>query len=53
MEIRLIECKTCGKVKQETLDRLVDHPFDTQRFASFVGRRCRVMMIKEVTGESS
>jgi len=52
VEIRRVECKTCGKVKQETLDWLADHPFYTKRFAFFVGRRCRSMTIKDVAEET-
>ena len=52
MEIRRVECKTCGKVKQETLDWLADNPFHTKRFAFFVGRRCRTMTIKDVAEET-
>ena len=52
VEIRRVECKTCGKVKQETLDWLADNPFYTKRFAFFVGRRCRTMTIKDVAEET-
>ncbi|MGB4068226.1 MAG: ISL3 family transposase [Nitrospira sp.] len=52
VEIRRVECKTCGKVKQETLDWLADNPFHTNRFAFFVGRRCRTMTIKDVAEET-
>jgi transposase len=45
---RRIECATCGKVKQETLDWHADNPFYTKRFAFFVGRRCRTMTIKAI-----
>lgn len=52
VEIRRVECKKCGKVKQETVDWLADHPFYTKRFAFFVGRRCRTMTIKDVAEET-
>ena len=52
VEIRRVECKTCGKVKQETVDWLADNPFYTTRFAFFVGRRCRTMTIKDVAKET-
>jgi transposase len=52
LEIRRVECKMCGKVKQETLDWLADKPFYTKRFAFFVGRRCRTMTIKDVAEET-
>ena len=38
VEIRRVNCKKCGKVKQETLDWLTGNPFYTKRFAFFVGR---------------
>jgi transposase len=52
VEVRRVECKGCGKVKQERLDWLADHPFYTKRFAFFVGRRCRAMTIKDVAQET-
>jgi transposase len=52
VEIRRIDCKTCGKVKQEALDWLADNPFYTKRFAFFVGRRCRTTTIKDVAEET-
>ena len=52
VEIRRVECKTYGKVKQETLDWLACNPFYTTRFAFFVGRRCRTMTIKDVAEET-
>ena len=52
VEIRRVECKSCGKVKQEQLAWLAGNPFVTQRFAFFVGRRCRTMTIKDVAEET-
>ncbi len=52
LEVRRVECKRCGTVKQERLDWLADHPFYTTRFAVFVGRRCRVATIKDVAQET-
>ena len=52
LEIRRVDCKRCGKVKQEKPDWLADHPFVTKRFAFFVGRRCRTMTIKDVADET-
>jgi transposase len=52
LDIRRIECKGCGAVKQERLNWLADYPFYTKRFAFFVGRRCRAMTIKEVAQET-
>ena len=52
LEIRRVDCKRCGKVKQEKLAWLADNPFYTKRFAFFVGRRCRTMTIKDVAEET-
>jgi transposase len=49
--IRRVLCRTCRKVKQESLDVLSDNPFYTKRFASYVGRRCRSSSIKAVACE--
>lgn len=38
-------------MKTERLDWLADNPFYTQRFAFFVGRRCRETSLKEVAEE--
>jgi transposase len=40
------------KVKQEKLEWVADNPFYSKRFAFFVGRRCRVMTIKDVAQET-
>lgn len=50
--MRRIDCPRCLKVKQEKLDGLADNPFYSKRFAFFVGRRCRVMTIKDVAQET-
>jgi transposase len=52
LDVRRVECKGCGIVKQESLDWLADYPFYTNRFAFFVGRRCRAMTIKDVAQET-
>ena len=31
VEVRRVECRRCGKVKQERLDFLADNPFYTKR----------------------
>ena len=41
LEVRRIECRTCGSVKRERLDFLADNPRYTKRFAFYVGRRCQ------------
>jgi transposase len=52
IEVRRIDCPRCMKVKQEKLEWLADNPFYSKRFAFFVGRRCRVMTIKDVAQET-
>jgi len=39
-------------VKQESLEWLADNPFYTKRFSFWVGRRCRVSTIRDVTRET-
>ena len=39
LEVRRLDCRSCGKVKRERLDFLADNPLYTRRFAYFVGRR--------------
>ena len=51
VEVRRVECRGCGKVKQERLDWLAVHPFYTKRFAFLVGRRCRESSVKAVAEE--
>jgi transposase len=51
IEIRRVQCRSCGTVKTETLDWLAKNPFYTKRFAYYVGRRCRVAPIKDVARE--
>jgi len=52
VEVRRVFCRSCGKVKQERLEWLADHPFHTKRFALWVGRRCRVATIRDVAREA-
>ena len=52
VEVRRVLCRSCGKVKQEKLAWLADLPSYTKRFAFWVGRRCRVMSIKDVARET-
>jgi transposase len=52
LEIRRVFCRRCDGVKQEGLEFLADNPFDTKRFAFFVGRRCRASTIQDVARET-
>lgn len=51
VEVRRVDCRRCGAVKQETLPWLADNPFYTKRFAFYVGRRCRASAIRDVARE--
>jgi len=51
VEVRRVDCGSCGQVKRERLTWLADNPFYTKRFAFFVGRRCRASTIKDVAKE--
>jgi len=51
IEVRRVQCRPCGAVKRERLAFLADNPFYTQRFAYYVGRRCRAATIKDIAEE--
>jgi transposase len=51
IEVRRVACHQCGAVKRERLAFLADNPFYTQRFAYYVGRRCRSATIKDIAEE--
>lgn len=51
LEIRRVQCRGCGKVKQEKLPFLADNPFYTRRFVFYVGRRCRAASIRDIAKE--
>ncbi len=51
LDIRRVDCRSCGAVKQEKLAFLADNPFYTKRFAFYVGRRCGTSTIKDVAKE--
>jgi transposase len=51
IEVRRIQCRQCHAVKCERLAFLADNPFYTQRFAYYVGRRCRSATIKDIAEE--
>ena len=51
VEVRRVQCSSCGLVKREQLAFLADNPFYTKRFAHYVGRRCRQGTIKDIAQE--
>src|SRR5215470_4630512 len=48
VEVRRVACQPCGKVKQEQLAFVADNALYTQRFARYVGRRCRASTVRDV-----
>ncbi len=51
LEVRSVHCRHCGAVKRERLELLADNARHTQRFAFYVGRRCRSSSIKDIAEE--
>jgi transposase len=51
IEVRRVHCRRCNGVKRERLELLADNAFYTQRFAYYVGRRCRSATIKDIAEE--
>ena len=51
VEVRRVDCSSCGGVKREKLSFLADNPLYTKRFAFYVGRRCRSSTVKDVAQE--
>ena len=49
--MRRVQCRECGRVKQERLSWLANNPFYTKRFGIYVGRKCRAMTVKDVAKE--
>ena len=50
-EVRRLDCRSCGQVKRERLSFLADNTHYTERFAYYVGRRCRNTTVQEVAQE--
>jgi transposase len=50
-EVRRVDCRGCGAVRQEKLPWLANNPFYTKRFAYYVGRRCRSATVRDVARE--
>lgn len=51
LEVRRVHCRNCQAVKRERLQFLADNPLYTERFAWYVGRRCRSSSIKDIAEE--
>jgi len=50
-EVRRVACHRCGQVKRERLAFLADNKHYTERFAYYVGRRCRASTVQDVAKE--
>ncbi len=50
-EVRRVACRSCGQVKREQLSFLADNTHYTERFAYYVGRRCRAATVQDVAKE--
>jgi transposase len=50
-EVRRVDCRSCGQVKRERLSFLADNTHYTERFAYYVGRRCRAATVADVAKE--
>ena len=50
-EVRRVACRGCGQVKRERLAFLADNTHYTERFAYYVGRRCRAGTVQDVAKE--
>jgi transposase len=51
VDLRRVACRRCGGVRREGLAWLAKNPHYTQRFAFYVGHRCRSTPIREVATE--
>jgi transposase len=51
LEVRRVHRRDCGAVKRARLEWPADHARHSQRFARYVGRRCRSSSIKDIAEE--
>jgi transposase len=51
LEVRRIHCRRCGTVKGERLESFLQNALHTERFARYVGQRCRSGTIKDAAEE--
>ena len=51
LEVRRVQCRRCGGVKGERLESFLENALHTERFARYVGKRCRSGTIKDVAEE--
>jgi transposase len=48
VDLRRVDCRTCGAVRREGLEWLLDSPFCTKRFGYEIGQKCRTQTIQDV-----
>lgn len=53
LEVRRVLCRRCGSVKRERLEDFLDNALHSQRFARYIGERCRNSSIKAVAEEQN
>jgi len=53
LEVRRVLCRRCGSVKRERLEDFLDKALHSQRFARYIGERCRNSTIKAVAEEQN
>jgi transposase len=51
LEVRRVQCRRCGTVKRERLEDFLENALHSQRFARYIGARCRSSTIKDVAEE--
>lgn len=53
IEVRRVLCRRCGTVKRERLEDFLDNALHSQRFARYIGERCRTSTLKDVAKEQN
>ena len=53
LEVRRVQCRRCGTVKRERLEDFLQNALHSQRFARYIGERCRSSTIKDVAEEQN
>jgi transposase len=51
LEVRRVDCRHCGTVKSERLETFLQNALHTERFARYIGERCRSGTIQDVAKE--
>jgi len=48
-----VQCRRCGRVKRERLEDFLQNALHSQRYARYIGERCRSSTIKDVAQEQN